>query len=404
MTRRKFLQTTAASAAALTAAGPLLAAAAEEAGDAVITKATGYRVKFHRPKMVGKNSRLDVHGDGGSETFVRLDTDAGVSGLGWCPANKDQAARLLGTGVGDRFRPKQNDFEIPFDTGDAPLWDLLGKLRGQPVWKMLGGNGTETVGVYDGSIYFADLLPEFENDWRDQFKREIDMGRAAGHAAFKVKIGRGAKWMDRDAGDARDLEVLRVIREHGGPDLILGVDANNGYTPQSAIAFMREAGGLDLAFTEEMFPETVADCGALKDFYKEQKLDTLVADGETQGELAPYAPLVRAGVIDILQGDIRHFGFGGVLRMAAMAKTGGAKIAPHNWGSIAGFYMMTQVGRAVDNFYRAEKDCGTTPALVADGVTIKDGRASVSDAPGLGLDLVPENAPGDVEVLYELKM
>ena len=396
------MRVSAASAAALTA-GHAFAAAAEEVGDATLTAATGYRVRFHRPKTVGKNSRLDVHGDGGSETFLRLGTDRGTSGFGWCPATKDQAARLLGTRVGDRFRPNQNDFEIPFDRGDAPLWDLLGKLRGEPVWKMLGGNGPETVGVYDGSIYFADLLPEHEGDWRDQFKREIDMGRAVGHTAFKVKIGRGAKWMDRAAGDARDLEVLRVIREHGGPDLILGVDANNGYTPVSAVAFMREAGDLKLAFTEEMFPETVADCGALKSFYKEQNLDTLVADGETQGELAPYKPLVDAQVIDILQGDMRHFGFGGVLRMAAMAKTGGARIAPHNWGSIAGFYMMMQVGRAVDNFYRAEKDCGTTPALVAAGITIKDGRAAVDDAPGLGLDLVPENAPGDVEVLYELK-
>ena len=402
MTRRKFLTSAAVSAAALAATGPLLAAV-EDVGDATITAATGYRVRFHRPKMIGKNSRLDVHGDGGTETFLRLQTDRGASGVGWCPANKEQAARLLGTRVGDRFRPTQNDFEIPFERGDAPLWDLLGKLRGEPAWKMLGGNGPETVGVYDGSIYFADLLPDHENDWRDQFKREIDMGRAAGHKAFKVKIGRGAKWMDRAAGDRRDLEVLRVIRDHGGPDLVIGVDANNGYAPETAIAFMRQAGGLDIAFTEEMFPETVADCGALKTFYKEQKLDTLVADGETQSELAPYKPLVDARVIDIVQGDIRHFGFGGVLRMADMARGGGARIAPHNWGSIAGFYMMMQVGRAVDNFYRAEKDCGTTPALVADGVTIKDGRASVSDAPGLGLELVPENAPEDVEVLYEVR-
>ena len=401
MTRRKFLQTTAASAAALTA-GRAFAAAAEGVGDATITAATGYRVRFHRPKMVGKNSRLDVHGDGGSETFLRLHTDRGTSGVGWCPATKDQAAKLIGTRVGDRFRPNQNDFEIPFDRGDAPLWDLLGKLRGAPVWKLLGGNGTETVGVYDGSIYFADLLPEHADDWRDQFKREIDMSRAAGHTAVKVKIGRGAKWMDRAAGNRRDLDVLRVIREHGGDDLLIGVDANNGYDLDGAKAFTRAAGGLNLAFTEEMFPETVADCGALKAFYREQKLDTLLADGETQAELAPYKPLVDARVIDLLQGDMRHFGFGGVLRMAAMAKSGGARVAPHNWGSIAGFYMMLQVGRAVDNFYRAEMDCGRTAALVAEGVTIRDGRATVGDAPGLGLDLVPENAPGDVEVLYEL--
>ena len=42
-----------------------------------------------------------------------------------------------------------------------PLWDLAGKALRQPVYALLGGKGARRVPVYDGSIYFADLLPEY---------------------------------------------------------------------------------------------------------------------------------------------------------------------------------------------------------------------------------------------------
>ena len=62
----------------------------------------------------------------------------------------------------------------------------------KPIHALLGGAGPERVPVYDGSLYFADLLPQYERSWRDRFREEIDMGKAAGHSAFKVKVGRGA--------------------------------------------------------------------------------------------------------------------------------------------------------------------------------------------------------------------
>lgn len=376
-------------------------AAAGEGEEAKITGVTGWRVLFRRPKMVGKNSRLDVHGDHGFEQFLQIHTDSGVTGVGWCPAEEKSAARLLGTRVADWFRPQEDAFDSPFVRGTAPLWDLLGKLRGEPVWRLLGGKGTEKVPVYDGSIYFADLLPEHGDAWREQFKREIDASRKAGHNAFKIKIGRGAKWMEREAGDERDVEVVRLIREHGGEEAVIGVDANNGYDLDGAKAFMRQVGDLRIAFAEELFEETVEDCLAMKAFIREQGWETLLADGETQGDLEVFSPLMEARALDVLQGDMRRFDYEGVMEMADIARPHRGQIAPHNWGSVAGFYMQLQVGRAVDNFYMAEQDPGSTPALVADGVTIEDGLATVPDAPGGGLELVPDRAPEDVERLFQ---
>ena len=111
--------------------------------------------------------------------------------------------------------------------------------------------------VYDGSIYFADLLPQYADRWRDRFREEIDMGLKRGHRAFKVKIGRGARWMPRAEGDSRDVEVLKTIREHGGEELIIGVDANNGYNLAGTKKLLGALPDYNFAFVEEMFPETV---------------------------------------------------------------------------------------------------------------------------------------------------
>ena len=67
-----------------------------------------------------------------------------------------------------------------------------------------------------------------------------------------------------------------------------------------------------------------------------------------------------------------------------MARPRGILIAPHNWGSLLGFYLQLHVGMAVPNFYRAENDPLTTDVLIAEGYRIRDGLCSVPDAPGFG--------------------
>jgi L-alanine-DL-glutamate epimerase-like enolase superfamily enzyme len=241
------------------------------------------------------------------------------------------------------------------------------------------------VKVYDGSIYFADLLPENAARPLDRFKEEIDMGLRLGHRAFKVKIGRGAKWMDRAEGDRRDVEVLRTIRAHAGADVVLGVDANNGYDLAGAKRLLSELPDFQFAFVEEMFPEVVDQCLALKGFIREHGWATLVADGETQSDLAAFKPFIEHRALDVLQGDMNHFGFEGILAEVAWAGPAGIQVAPHNWGSLIGFYMQLHVGRAITNFYMAEHDPLANDVIIAEGYEINDGACRVPAAPGFGL-------------------
>lgn len=372
------------------------------APDLRITRIVSFDLPSRRPKFVGRNSRREVHGDRATDRMVRLYTNTGLEGLGNCPAAEGELGGLLGRNPFELYQEDQQRMAGPLGAGTMPLWDLVGKVLSKPVYELLGGEGPELVPVYDGSIYFADLLPEHADRPLERFQEEIDLGFERGQRAFKVKIGRGAKWMPAEEGYARDVAVLDRIRRHAGPDILVGVDANNGYDPARTRRLLTDLPEYDFAFLEEMFPEEVGPCLELKQFIREQGWKTLVADGETQDKLEAFRPFIEAQAIDVLQGDMNHFGLEGVLAQAAWARPQGIQVAPHNWGSLVGYYMQLQVGRAISNFYRAENDPLDTDVLVADGYAIKEGSSSVPDAPGFGL-AIDESKFAGVRVNFDLR-
>jgi L-alanine-DL-glutamate epimerase-like enolase superfamily enzyme len=246
------------------------------------------------------------------------------------------------------------------------------------------------------------LLPQYADRWQDRFREEIDMGLKLGHRAFKVKLGRGAKWMPREDGDARDVEVMRVIREHAGPEVLLGIDANNGYDLTGTKRLFEKIGELKIAFAEEMFEEKVDECLDFKAFLKRQGHGALVADGETQGNLEVFKPFIEAEAIEIYQADMNRFGFEGILQEAAWCEPKSLRVAPHNWGSLVGYYMQLHVGRAIPNFYSAEHDPLTNDVLIAEGYGIKNGAAILPETPGAGLALNEAALRSNAKIRFEV--
>jgi L-alanine-DL-glutamate epimerase-like enolase superfamily enzyme len=404
LNRRQFLVGCASAVAGATS--PSLRAA-DVRGDVRITRVVAFDLRSRRNKVAGKNARLDVHGDSAVDPMVRLYTNRpGVEGLGVCRAPREKLAELLGRDPAGFFDEGRRRMRGPLGSQTMPLWDLVARVADKPVCELIGapsGAGPRKVPAYDGSIYFADLLPQYAGAWEDEFKREIDLGLEMGHRAFKVKIGRGSKWMPREEGDARDVAVVRAIRRHAGKDVLLGVDANNGYDLEGAKRFVERAGDANLEFTEEMFPETVEQCLALKAFFRERKWDTLLADGESQGDVEAFKPFVAAGAIDLLQADMNRFGVDGILDESDLARPKGIRVAPHNWGSLLGFYHQLQVGAATDNFYRAEHDPLSSGLLVADGFSVRDGVATLPPTSGFGLRVNEDRFAAEAKVRFELK-
>ena len=111
---------------------------------------------------------------------------------------------------------------------------------------------------------------------------------------------------------------------------------------------------------------------------------------------------VRASFAPI-QRDMNRFGFEGILTEAGWAKEQSLLVAPHNWGSLVGYYMQLHVGRAITNFYRAEHDPLTSSVLIAEGYDRKDGLSAVPSAPGFGLALDEKAFAIEAQVRFDLK-
>lgn len=398
MNRRQFLGAVAAS----TLLGRLAGADAFPR-DLRITRIVSFDLPTRRAKFVGKNAVRGDHGQTSRDRMARLYTNIGVEAVGRCWKGEEALAPLLGKNPFHEFDLASRTMPGPLGTRTMVLWDLAGKVLQRPVYKLLGSPRTGHVPVYDGSIYMSDLMPQYAATWKDRFKEEIDWSMQAGHRAFKIKIGRGNKWMPRDAGDARDVEVVQAIREHAGDQVHLGVDANNGYDLPRAKRFLERVGDARLDFIEEPFPEQVELCLELKEFIADHGWKTMLADGEGQNDVTAYQPFVQARALDMLQGDMCGFGIEGILAEASMAEPQGILIAPHNWSSLLSLFMQAHIGLVLPNFYRAEHDPLESDVLIHDGYQIKDGVCSVPDAPGFGLS-IDENKFGRVAVNFELKV
>jgi len=374
--------------------------------DLKITRIVSFDLHTRRAKYVGKNAVRGDHGQSSRDRMARLYTNLGIEAVGRCWKEKEALAQLLGKNPFEDFELASRKMPGPLGSRTMVLWDLAGKVLKKPVYRLLGGEkpGQQAgnVPVYDGSIYFADLMPQHAARWQDRFKEEIDMGMRAGHRAFKIKIGRGKKWMDRKAGDARDVEVVKTIREHAGDDVLLVVDANNGYDLNGAKQFLDRTAGLEIGFIEEPFPEQVPQCLELKQYIAERGYKTLLADGEGRDDVEFYRPFVEAKALDVLQGDMYVLGIEGILAEAAMAQPQGILVAPHNWSSLLSLFMQVHVGLVVPNFYRAEHDPLNSDVLIADGYKIDDGVCSVPEAPGFGL-AIDESKFGRVSVNFDLR-
>ena len=270
---------------------------------------------------------------------------------------------------------------------DGPLFDLIGKLQQVPAWKLIGPGARSRVESYDATVYFSDLW------FRDRGVRavieEVEEAAKKGYRGVKIKTGRGLRWMDSmEAGNARDLEVLRAARRAVGPNFRILTDANNGYrnNREAAWRFLDQARELNLYWFEEPLPETVADYTWLKDRMEQAGMRTLLADGENFRQLDSFrAYLQPRRLIDALQLDIRRGGFVDCAEMARMGLAAGAVALPHNWGSQVGALMNLHMSRALENVVGAEDDRSTCDVILAEGYVFRDGLWTLPDAPGLGI-------------------
>ncbi len=346
-----------------------------------------------RPRLAGNNSRIPVHGIEVELPLLRVTTDDGASGFGRCRVSIEAAQSLLGRRLGDLFSPEGR----PRDAWTAlefPLWDLLGKRRGRPVYALVARaefDESEPLRVpcYDTTLLIDDLHLESDEEAAALIAEEGRYGWAHNHRNFKIKVGRGARWMPLEAGTRRDIAVIKAVREAVGPDARIMIDANNGYNLNIAKRVLAETADCDLFWLEEAFQEDPALYEDLQGWLEREGLATLVADGEGG---APPALLdwARDGLVDVIQYDIFSHGFGRWLGTGARLDAWGARSAPHHYGGHIGNFVAGHLAAAIAGFTFVEWDEVSTPGLDASAYRVDEGHVDIPEAPGFGLELEEE--------------
>jgi len=355
--------------------------------DIKITRITYAEVTNTSPKMIGKNSRKENHGDTSRERLVRVYTDSGHEGFGVTGATakvleETEAPQALGASPIALLDPETG---IMAHGVEHALWDLIGKVTGKPVYALLGESCRDKVDAYDGGLYFCDILyPELG---LKRVEQEAADSMVQGFHAIKMKIGRGHKWMSPEAGFQRDVDAIRLVRQTIGPGIKLMIDGNNGFDEPGAERLFDVVGDQEIFWAEEMFPENIEDYTRFRTYLDRNDLKTLIADGETLAEPSPLYPYIEQGLIDVVQLDTTAIGLSAWWKLAAFSHEHDRLSAPHTWASRFAVYVTAHLAKAIPNFVSNEVPAYEPDAYRPAGFTFQNGGFTITDMPGWGLEI-----------------
>ena len=269
---------------------------------------------------------------------------------------------------------------------DTAIWDLHGKRAGLPVCSLIGGSPGQ-IRAY-GSSMKRDITPKDEAD------RLVRLRDEKGFDAFKFRVG-AEVGRDQDEWPGRTEEIVPTMRKAMGDDVALLVDANSCYSPARAIEVGHLLQDNGISHYEEPCPYWEFE-------QTKQVTDALEIDvtgGEQDVMMANWKGMIDGRIVDIIQPDICYLGgISRTLRVAKMAEAAGIPVTPHcaNLSLVTLFTMhllraIPNAGKylefaiEVEDYYPWQYDLFTT-----DPFGIEDGKATVTDAPGWGVEINPE--------------
>ena len=258
---------------------------------------------------------------------------------------------------------------------DMALWDIRGKARSLPLYRLLGGR-RKPIAAYAGGVSLGYQPPP---DLIAEARKSID----AGYKAIKLRVGDSPE---------RDIERLRAVREEFGQALVVLTDANIGYRLEHVRRVMPVMDELGIGWLEEPFPA--------HDYrsYREARTygRTPLAAGENHYTRFEFNRVLEDGAISILQPDLsKTGGITEALHIAALASAWKLPIHPHS--SMTGLNHAATIHflASIDNggYFEGDVSRGNRfrDELVANpGEIDRDGNVWPLEAPGLGLEVNEE--------------
>jgi galactonate dehydratase len=279
---------------------------------------------------------------------------------------------------------------------ETALWDLAGKALNLPVYQLLGGKFRDKVRVYCDTALYQRNLPT-PKDFADAALSAKKMG----FNALKFDLDQANdpnkydyyNWTASPAELQRMYDQIAAAREAVGPNIDICVDMHGRYDAPTGQAVAKKLEPLNLMWLEEPVPaENVEAYKLITD-----STSTPICVGENQYLAYGFRRMLEIGAVDIVMPDLQKAGgLGEGQRIANLANLYYTPFAPHMVASFLGAMASAHVCASVPNFLILEWQSyfHTQPMFKEivkyDGEWVNNSFITVSDKPGIGVDINEE--------------
>lgn len=253
---------------------------------------------------------------------------------------------------------------------DVALWDLAAKKAGLPLWKYLGGLGTNRLEAYNTDIGWLSIP---KDELVSGSKRAVERD---GFTRIKLKVGHDDPTIDIDR--------LEAVRRALGPEVRIAIDGNGKWDLPTCLRFCARAEPLDIFWFEEpLWYDDVASHAALA-----RATSIPVALGEQLYTLDAFNAFLAAGAVSFVQPDVtRLAGITEYIQVADLAHAHRLPVAPH-----AG--EMSQVHVHLSHWHPASSILEYIPWIkdhFVEPIRVEGGVYAIPQVPGAGTTPLPES-------------
>ncbi|NTZ83371.1 L-rhamnonate dehydratase [Burkholderia metallica] len=255
---------------------------------------------------------------------------------------------------------------------DLALWDLLAKVRQEPVHQLLGGKVRDEL-----EFYATGARP--------------DLAKEMGFIGGKLPLHHGPA--EGDAGLRRNLDALAEMRSRVGDDFWLMLDCWMSLDVPYATRLAHEAHALGLKWIEECLPPD--DYWGYAKLRRDVPRGMLVTTGEHEATRWGFRMLLEMECCDIIQPDVGWCGgLTELIRISALADARGVLVIPHGSSVYSYHFVATRHNSPFAEFLmmapQADRVVPMFDPLLLDEPVPVGGRMKVPDTPGFGVRLNPD--------------
>lgn len=255
---------------------------------------------------------------------------------------------------------------------DLALWDLLAKVRREPVHQLLGGKVRDEL-----EFYATGARP--------------DLAKEMGFIGGKLPLHHGPA--EGEAGLRRNLDALADMRSRVGADFWLMLDCWMSLDVPYATRLAHEAHALGLKWIEECLPPD--DYWGYAKLRRDVPRGMLVTTGEHEATRWGFRMLLEMECCDIIQPDVGWCGgLSELIRISALADARGVLVIPHGSSVYSYHFVTTRHNSPFAEFLmmapQADRVVPMFDPLLLDEPVPVGGRMKVPDTPGFGVRLNPD--------------